>query len=297
MAASAGRELRPAGADRHRPGPARRPADAQPGHARRAGADPARARWRSCGRIQPTTGGFLEATPLTSFVSMSLAASRPARITTVVRHGVDFLARSVRDDGSWPIDTNLATWATTLVDRGARRRGGAGDVARRPPSADALRRVAARPAVPRRASRTRTRRPAAGPGPTSPAACPTPTTRPARCSRWRISAARLATPRVRDAAAAGVALAARPAEPRRRHADLLPRLDRPALRSQRPGAHRARGARVVRLAAAPVGADSRPRVDAGAAPPPPATSRGRSTATAPSSRCGSATKRRRARST
>jgi squalene-hopene/tetraprenyl-beta-curcumene cyclase len=27
---------------------------------------------------------------------------------------VAFLARSVRDDGSWPIDTNLATWTTTL---------------------------------------------------------------------------------------------------------------------------------------------------------------------------------------
>jgi squalene-hopene/tetraprenyl-beta-curcumene cyclase len=27
---------------------------------------------------------------------------------------VEFLARSVREDGSWPIDTNLATWGTTL---------------------------------------------------------------------------------------------------------------------------------------------------------------------------------------
>ena len=32
----------------------------------------------------------------------------------VVSKGVEFLIRSLRDDGSWPIDTNLATWLTTL---------------------------------------------------------------------------------------------------------------------------------------------------------------------------------------
>jgi squalene-hopene/tetraprenyl-beta-curcumene cyclase len=63
--------------------------------------------------IQPTTGGFLEATPLTSFVVMSLAAAGEAD-HEVARHGLAFLAASVREDGSWPIDTNLATWATTL---------------------------------------------------------------------------------------------------------------------------------------------------------------------------------------
>ncbi|MEO5823074.1 MAG: prenyltransferase/squalene oxidase repeat-containing protein [Vicinamibacteraceae bacterium] len=63
--------------------------------------------------IQPTTGGFLEATPLTSFVVMSLAAAGEAG-HEVARHGLTFLAHSVREDGSWPIDTNLATWATTL---------------------------------------------------------------------------------------------------------------------------------------------------------------------------------------
>src|SRR3954471_7867933 len=64
-------------------------------------------------RIQPSSGGFLEATPLTSFVVMSLAAAGQAD-DPVVRRGVEFLARSVRPDGSWPIDTNLATWVTTL---------------------------------------------------------------------------------------------------------------------------------------------------------------------------------------
>lgn len=64
-------------------------------------------------RIQPTSGGFLEATPLTSFVTMSLAGMGRAD-HPVVRQGVAFLIRSVRPDGSWPIDTNLATWVTTL---------------------------------------------------------------------------------------------------------------------------------------------------------------------------------------
>ena len=32
----------------------------------------------------------------------------------VVEDGVKFLVESMRDDGSWPIDTNLATWVTTL---------------------------------------------------------------------------------------------------------------------------------------------------------------------------------------
>lgn len=63
--------------------------------------------------LQPTSGGFLEATPLTSFVTMSLAGSDLAD-HPVTRSGVEFLISSVRPDGSWPIDTNLATWVTTL---------------------------------------------------------------------------------------------------------------------------------------------------------------------------------------
>ncbi|MCY3845453.1 MAG: squalene--hopene cyclase, partial [Acidobacteria bacterium] len=60
---------------------------------------------------------------LTSFVVMSLVAAGEAA-HPVVDRGVEFLERSVRADGSWPIDTNLATWATTLsVNALARRRG------------------------------------------------------------------------------------------------------------------------------------------------------------------------------
>ena len=64
-------------------------------------------------RIQPPNGGFLEAAPLTSFVTMSLAGKGLAD-HVVVKRAVSFLCKSVRLDGSWPIDTNLATWVTTL---------------------------------------------------------------------------------------------------------------------------------------------------------------------------------------
>jgi squalene-hopene/tetraprenyl-beta-curcumene cyclase len=63
--------------------------------------------------IQPQSGGYLEAIPLTSFVAMSLAAIGQTN-HTVVRNAIDFLRNAVRDDGSWAIDANLATWVTTL---------------------------------------------------------------------------------------------------------------------------------------------------------------------------------------
>ncbi|MBN1765065.1 MAG: hypothetical protein JW860_07400 [Sedimentisphaerales bacterium] len=64
--------------------------------------------------IQPANGGFLEATPLTSFVVMNLVAAGE-KDHAVTRKAVEFLAASMREDGSWPIDTNLATWVTTLA--------------------------------------------------------------------------------------------------------------------------------------------------------------------------------------
>jgi squalene-hopene/tetraprenyl-beta-curcumene cyclase len=75
-------------------------------------------------RMQPHSGGYLEATPLTSFVVMSLASvaarSRTLNVESqvaneVIAEGVRFLVNSIRADGSWPIDTNLATWNTTLA--------------------------------------------------------------------------------------------------------------------------------------------------------------------------------------
>ncbi len=96
-------------------------------------------------RIQPPHGGFLEATPLTSFVTMSLAAMG-LHDHPVAQRGIEFIVKSARGDVgwdsvptcsandsvptqseeggsgrspnlracSWPIDTNLATWVTTL---------------------------------------------------------------------------------------------------------------------------------------------------------------------------------------
>ena len=63
--------------------------------------------------IQPSNGGFLEATPLTSFVAMSLAASGQAD-HIVTRRAIDFIRGSARPDGSWAIDTDLSTWVSTL---------------------------------------------------------------------------------------------------------------------------------------------------------------------------------------
>jgi squalene-hopene/tetraprenyl-beta-curcumene cyclase len=63
--------------------------------------------------MQPESGGYLEAAPLTSFVVMSLAAMGQTG-SPVVDAGIAFLIASMRDDGSWPIDTNLSTWVTTL---------------------------------------------------------------------------------------------------------------------------------------------------------------------------------------
>ncbi len=64
-------------------------------------------------QMQPASGGFLEAVPLTSFVTMSLAST--GRTThRVTQRGLTFIRDSLREDGSWPIDTNLATWTTSL---------------------------------------------------------------------------------------------------------------------------------------------------------------------------------------
>ncbi|MFO0938245.1 MAG: prenyltransferase/squalene oxidase repeat-containing protein [Gemmataceae bacterium] len=70
-------------------------------------------------RIQPSSGGYLEATPLTAFVVMSLATLARKGVSTaeskaVLESGVEFIVQSMRPDGSWPIDTNLSIWVSTL---------------------------------------------------------------------------------------------------------------------------------------------------------------------------------------
>lgn len=65
-------------------------------------------------KIQPESGGYLEAIPLTAFVCLCLIESG-YRDLKVVRDGMAFLKRTQREDGSWPIDIDLSTWVTTLA--------------------------------------------------------------------------------------------------------------------------------------------------------------------------------------
>jgi len=92
-------------------------------HSRRPGGNPVVRALRSAARghsfrllgaIQPSSGGFIEAVPLTAFVVMSVAATGRAE-APVVRKGVSFLERLARPDGSWPIDSNLSVWLTTMA--------------------------------------------------------------------------------------------------------------------------------------------------------------------------------------
>ncbi|MCK4958120.1 MAG: squalene--hopene cyclase, partial [Planctomycetes bacterium] len=69
------------------------------------------------GSTQPENGGFLEATPLTSFVVMAIVSCGYEK-TEIIERSVKFILDSARDDGSWPIDTDLATWVTTLSVNG-----------------------------------------------------------------------------------------------------------------------------------------------------------------------------------
>jgi len=63
--------------------------------------------------LQPENGGFLEATPLAAFVALSLAGAGEGD-HPVTRNAIEFILTSQLEDGSWPIDTDLATWVSTL---------------------------------------------------------------------------------------------------------------------------------------------------------------------------------------
>lgn len=65
-------------------------------------------------KIMPESGGFLEAIPLTAFVNLCLNYS-DTNCPEVVDNGLVFLEKQQRNDGSWPIDTDLSTWVTTLI--------------------------------------------------------------------------------------------------------------------------------------------------------------------------------------
>ncbi|MEA3403623.1 MAG: prenyltransferase/squalene oxidase repeat-containing protein [Armatimonadota bacterium] len=81
---------------------------------------------RALGRLpelQPEHGGFLEAAPLTGFVAMSLIPVLGAE-DGVVQRSLQFLRDTAREDGSWPIDTNLSVWVTTNALQALRHSGG-----------------------------------------------------------------------------------------------------------------------------------------------------------------------------
>ncbi|MEM9588408.1 MAG: prenyltransferase/squalene oxidase repeat-containing protein, partial [Planctomycetota bacterium] len=64
-------------------------------------------------RMQPESGGYLEATPLTAFVLMNLSVTGRSDCE-VAESSLRFLFNSADADDAWPIDTNLATWLTSL---------------------------------------------------------------------------------------------------------------------------------------------------------------------------------------
>ena len=67
-------------------------------------------------RMQPDDGGYLEAAPLTAFVSMCMAEAGYCD-HTVTQMCAKFLTDTVRTDGAWPIDTNLSGWVTSLAGK------------------------------------------------------------------------------------------------------------------------------------------------------------------------------------
>ena len=66
--------------------------------------------------LQPDHGGFLDAAPLTAFVTLGLTTAGESN-HTVAERGRAFLRQGQRANGAWPIDTNLSLWVTSLATR------------------------------------------------------------------------------------------------------------------------------------------------------------------------------------
>ncbi|MDR3233640.1 MAG: hypothetical protein LBT46_08270 [Planctomycetaceae bacterium] len=67
-------------------------------------------------KMQPESGGYLEAVPLTAFTVMCLADCAGAEFSLeypVIQNGLKFLLNTVRENGSWAIGTNLAVRLTS----------------------------------------------------------------------------------------------------------------------------------------------------------------------------------------
>jgi len=63
-------------------------------------------------KMQPESGGYLEAVPITAFCLLGLkAAGRGSH--AVAQNARKFLLNTQREDGSWPVEVNLSVWNTT----------------------------------------------------------------------------------------------------------------------------------------------------------------------------------------
>jgi squalene-hopene/tetraprenyl-beta-curcumene cyclase len=63
-------------------------------------------------KMQPESGGYLEAIPITAFCLIGLkSASRADH--PVAKNARRFLIDTQREDGSWPVEVNLSVWNTT----------------------------------------------------------------------------------------------------------------------------------------------------------------------------------------
>ncbi|HYG77184.1 MAG TPA: prenyltransferase/squalene oxidase repeat-containing protein, partial [Planctomycetota bacterium] len=62
--------------------------------------------------MQPESGGYLEAIPITAFCMLGLkAAGRGDH--AIAQNAKKFLLATQREDGSWPVEVNLSVWNTT----------------------------------------------------------------------------------------------------------------------------------------------------------------------------------------
>jgi len=62
--------------------------------------------------LQPASGGFLEATPITAFCLLGLKAAGRGE-HPIAQSARRFILESQRPDGSWPVEVNLSIWNTT----------------------------------------------------------------------------------------------------------------------------------------------------------------------------------------
>ncbi|MCZ7644248.1 MAG: squalene--hopene cyclase [Planctomycetota bacterium] len=62
--------------------------------------------------MQPKSGGFLEAVPITAFCLIGLKSAGRG-VHGIAKQARRFLQSTQREDGAWPVEVHLATWNTT----------------------------------------------------------------------------------------------------------------------------------------------------------------------------------------